>query len=303
MITVRVPLGDRSYDVLVGHGARHEMAGLLPRTAERAAIVTQQGIPIDVDAGLPSEVFTIGHGEIVQVACDHRGALQRLSRGMGLTRNDVVIGVGGGMVTDVAGFAAASWHRGVSVVHVATTLVGMVDAAIGGKTGVNIAAQGDAEGAAGIGGKNLIGAFWQPAGVVCDLDALATLPQREVRCGRGEMAKYHFLTGDDLLAMDEARAHRPLRRDQGGDRVERRTRRRPQGTAELRPHAGTRAGDRDRLSTGSRRGGGSGLDLRSPPGSSSGSDRRSRESSSTTTWSVGATSSTRRLPAASILNG
>ena len=116
-----------------------------------------------------------------------------LSRGfaqLGLTRNDVVIGVGGGMVTDVAGFAAATWHRGVPVVHVATTLLGMVDAAIGGKTGVNLPE-----------GKNLVGAFWQPAGVVCDLDALATLPTRERRSGDGEMAKYHFLTGDDLDAM------------------------------------------------------------------------------------------------------
>ena len=110
---------------------------------------------------------------------------------MGLTRNDVVIGVGGGMVTDVAGFAAASYHRGVPVVHVATTLLGMVDAAIGGKTGVNLPE-----------GKNLVGAFWQPSGVVCDLDALDTLPDREIRCGYGEMAKYHFLTGDDLLSMD-----------------------------------------------------------------------------------------------------
>jgi len=202
MITVRVPLGDRSYDVLVGHGARHEMTGLLPRIARRAAIVTQQGIPIDVDAGLPSEVFTIGHGESFKSLA----TIEELCRGfarMGLTRNDVVIGVGGGMVTDVAGFAAASWHRGVSVVHVATTLVGMVDAAIGGKTGVNIAADANAESGTAIGGKNLIGAFWQPSGVVCDLDALATLPPREVRCGRGEMAKYHFLTGDDLLSMDE----------------------------------------------------------------------------------------------------
>jgi 5-deoxy-5-amino-3-dehydroquinate synthase len=76
------------------------------------------------------------------------------------------------------------------VVHVATTLLGMVDAAIGGKTGVNLAE-----------GKNLVGAFWQPSGVICDLDALDTLPDREVRCGQGEMAKYHFLTGDDLLSM------------------------------------------------------------------------------------------------------
>ena len=197
MITVHVPLGDRSYDVLVGHGVRTELAGMLPPTARRVAVVTQQGIPIDVDPGLPTEVFTIGQGE----AHKSLDTIEELCRGFarfGLTRNDVVVGVGGGMVTDVAGFAAASWHRGVAVVHVSTTLVGMVDAAIGGKTGVNLAL------ADGVGGKNLIGAYWQPSGVVCDLDALTTLPPREVRCGRGEMAKYHFLTGDDLLAMDEA---------------------------------------------------------------------------------------------------
>ena len=191
MITVRVPLGERAYDVVVGHGVVSELAALLPRSAARAAIVTQAGIPVTIDPGVPFEVFEIGHGE------EHKSlaTIETLSRGfarMGLTRNDVVVGVGGGMVTDVAGFAAASWHRGVPVVHVSTTLVGMVDAAIGGKTGVNIPE-----------GKNLVGAFWQPSGVVCDLDALATLPPREVRCGRGEIAKYHFLTGDDLLAMDE----------------------------------------------------------------------------------------------------
>ena len=197
MITVRVPLGDRSYDVLVGHGARRELGGLIPSTAKRAAIVTQHGIPLDLDPGVPTEVFTIGHGETHKSLATVEDLCRDFAR-FGLTRNDVVIGVGGGMVTDVAGFAAASWHRGVAVVHVSTTLVGLVDAAIGGKTGVNIAP------VAGIGGKNLIGAFWQPSGVVCDLDSLATLPPREVRCGRGEMAKYHFLAGDDLLAMDEA---------------------------------------------------------------------------------------------------
>jgi 5-deoxy-5-amino-3-dehydroquinate synthase len=191
MITVRVPLGDRSYDVLVGHGARRDLASLLPATARRAAVVTQAGIPLDIDPGVPFERFVIGDGE------EHKtiATIEHLCRGfarMGLTRNDVVIGVGGGMVTDVAGFAAASWHRGVPVVHVSTSLVGMVDAAIGGKTGVNIPE-----------GKNLIGAYWQPSGVVCDLDALSTLPAREVRCGRGEVAKYHFLTGDDLLGMGE----------------------------------------------------------------------------------------------------
>ncbi len=186
---VTVPLGDRRYQVVVGHGAVAELASLLPATARRAAIVTQPGIPVEIELPIPIERFEIGAGE------QHKSlaTIEQLCRGFarqGLTRNDVVIGVGGGMVTDVAGFAAASYHRGVPVVHVATTLLGMIDAAIGGKTGVNIAE-----------GKNLVGAFWQPSGVICDLDALATLPDRELRCGYGEMAKYHFLTGDDLLAM------------------------------------------------------------------------------------------------------
>jgi len=105
-----------------------------------------------------------------------------------------VVGVGGGVVTDVAGFAAASYHRGLPVVHVATTLLAQIDAAIGGKTGVNLPE-----------GKNLVGAFWQPAAVLCDTSTLDTLPAREMRCGLGEMAKYHFLGGEDLadLAFDQ----------------------------------------------------------------------------------------------------
>jgi 5-deoxy-5-amino-3-dehydroquinate synthase len=187
--SVHVDLGDRSYDVLVGAGVRSELAAMLPKSARRAAIITQTGIPLAVDPGIPHEVFVIGQGE------QHKSlaTIETLCRGfatMGLTRNDVIIGLGGGMVTDVAGFAAASWHRGMAVVHVSTTLVGMVDAAIGGKTGVNLPE-----------GKNLVGAYWQPSGVLCDLEALATLSPREMRCGMGEMAKYHFLTGDDLLGM------------------------------------------------------------------------------------------------------
>ncbi|MFT3854598.1 MAG: 3-dehydroquinate synthase family protein [Ilumatobacteraceae bacterium] len=191
MITVEVPIAGRPYDVLVGHGARRELASLLPRSAKRAAIVTQPGVPLDLDPGIPFERFEIGVGE------EHKtlATIEALCRGfarMGLTRTDVVIAHGGGIVTDVGGFAAAAWHRGVPVVHVTTTLLGMVDAAIGGKTAVNLPE-----------GKNLVGAIWQPSGVICDLDALATLPPRQWRCGRGEMAKYHFLTGDDLLALDE----------------------------------------------------------------------------------------------------
>jgi 5-deoxy-5-amino-3-dehydroquinate synthase len=195
MRVVSVDLGDRRYDVVVGHGARSCLASMLPTTVRRAAVVTQDGIPLEVDPGVPFERFEIGDGEAHKTLA----TIEVLAHGfaaMGLTRHDVVVGVGGGMVTDVAGFAAASWHRGVPVVHVSTTLVGMVDAAIGGKTGVNLP-----EGAGVVGGKNLVGAYWQPSAVVCDLDALSTLPEREQRCGRGEMAKYHFLTGEDLLAM------------------------------------------------------------------------------------------------------
>lgn len=190
---VRVPLADRSYNVLVGHGAVTELAALLPATARRAAVVTQDGLPFEVEPGIAHEVFHIGRGE------EHKSlaTIETLCEGfaaMGLTRHDVVIGVGGGMVTDVAGFAAASWHRGIPVVHVSTTLLGMVDAAIGGKTGVNLPE-----------GKNLVGAYWQPTAVLCDTGVLATLPPRERRSGLGELAKYHFLGGGELdaLPLDE----------------------------------------------------------------------------------------------------
>jgi 5-deoxy-5-amino-3-dehydroquinate synthase len=103
--------------------------------------------------------------------------------------------VGGGVVSDTAGFAAAVYHRGVAVIHVPTTLLGQVDAAIGGKTGVNLRE-----------GKNLVGAFWQPAAVLCDTETLASLPEREYLSGCGEMAKYAFLGVDGLrdLPLEDA---------------------------------------------------------------------------------------------------
>jgi 5-deoxy-5-amino-3-dehydroquinate synthase len=169
-----------------------ELASVLPAGATRAAVVTQPGIGFAVDPGREHRTFEIADGERAKSLATVE-ALCRDWATWGLTRSDVVVAVGGGLVTDVAGFAAASYHRGVAVVHVPTTLLGMVDAAIGGKTGVNLPE-----------GKNLVGAFWQPAAVLCDTDALATLPPRELRSGQGELAKYHFLTGDDLLALDLA---------------------------------------------------------------------------------------------------
>ena len=186
-IDVRLP--GREYPVLIGHGVVEDIAQFLPKSARKAVIITQSGIPANLALPIESKTVIIGQGESTKSLATIESISQEFAD-MGITRNDVIIGVGGGMVTDIAGFAASTWHRGTPVVHVATSLLAMVDAAIGGKTGVNLPQ-----------GKNLVGAFWQPSAVFCDLDSLATLPERELRCGLGEVAKYHFLTGDDLLAM------------------------------------------------------------------------------------------------------
>jgi len=191
VITVEVPLsGGRGYPVLVGEGILGELGAVLPDGARRVAVVTQHGIPVEVDPGRDHRVFHIGRGEThkslstIEQLCDEFAD-------WGLTRTDCVVGLGGGMVTDVAGFAAAVFHRGLPVVHVPTTLLGQIDAAIGGKTGVNLSR-----------GKNLVGSFWQPDAVLCDTATLATLPPREWRCGLGELAKYHWLGGGRLDELD-----------------------------------------------------------------------------------------------------
>ena len=186
-IDVRLP--GREYPVLIGHGVIQDIASFLPPSARKAVIITQSGIPANLALPIESKTVIIGQGESTKSLATIESLSQEFAD-MGITRNDVIIGVGGGMVTDIAGFAASTWHRGTSVIHVATSLLAMVDAAIGGKTGVNLPQ-----------GKNLVGAFWQPSAVFCDLDSLASLPERELRCGLGEVAKYHFLTGDDLLAL------------------------------------------------------------------------------------------------------
>ena len=194
MNEVKVHLGNRSYPVLVGAGARHRLGELIPVGAERAAIVTQENIPWTVDSGIDQRSFFIDDGEDAK----NLETVEELCRSFArwnMHRRDVVVAVGGGVVTDVAGFAAAVYHRGIAVIHVPTTLLGQVDAAIGGKTGVNLRE-----------GKNLVGAFWQPDAVLCDTDTLTTLPPREYRSGLGEMAKYRFLGVGNLrdLPLDEA---------------------------------------------------------------------------------------------------
>ena len=191
--TVEVDLGDRTYPVVVGAGARHELASVLPVGVARAAIVTQPGIGVDVDPGVEHRTFVIDDGEPAKSLATVEQLCSQWA-GWGLTRRDAVVAVGGGLVTDVGGFAAAVYHRGIPVVYVSTTLLGQIDAAVGGKTAVNLPE-----------GKNLVGAFWQPSAVLCDTDTLASMPVREWRCGYGEMAKYHFLGAGDLrgLPLDE----------------------------------------------------------------------------------------------------
>lgn len=187
--TVRVDLGERGYDVLVGDGASGALAGLLgdrvPR-ARRAALITDEVVADQpwfgsLDPGMPFTVHTVVPGEGAKRLSTVETLARELAR-HDLSRSDVVVGVGGGVVTDLAGFVAATYHRGIAYCPVATTLLAQVDAAVGGKTGVNLPE-----------GKNLVGAFWQPVGVLCDTALLATLPEREWACGRGELAKYAFL--------------------------------------------------------------------------------------------------------------
>jgi 3-dehydroquinate synthase len=196
----RIPVpGDRPYDVLVGRdlvpslpalidGAARAAVLYAPPLKERATAVADALTAAGVRP-LPIEVPDAEAGKTIDVAARCWDALGAA----GFTRTDVVVGVGGGAVTDLAGFVAASWLRGVRWVPVATSLLGMVDAAVGGKTGVNIAA-----------GKNLVGAFHPPAGVLCDLDAFATLPADDLVAGLAEVVKCGFIADPAILDLIEA---------------------------------------------------------------------------------------------------
>lgn len=191
--TIHVDLAERGYPVLVGHGARSELAALIPEGVKRVAVLTQAGIPWTVEPGVEMLRIELPDGEGAKSLTVVEQVCRQLAEA-GFTRADAIVAVGGGVVTDVAGFVAAVYHRGIRFVSVSTTLLGQVDAAIGGKTGVNLPE-----------GKNLVGAFWQPSAVICDTETLESLPRREFQCGVGEVAKYHFLGGGrlDELPLDE----------------------------------------------------------------------------------------------------
>jgi 5-deoxy-5-amino-3-dehydroquinate synthase len=187
---VPVALGERSYDVVIGPGARHRLADTLRGLgARRAFIVAARPREWLPDPGVPHTIAPWQDGETAK----RLGRVEELCRafaGYGLSRRDVVVGVGGGSTTDAVGLAAGLYHRGVPVVHLPTTLLAQVDASVGGKTAVNLPE-----------GKNLIGTYWQPRAVLCDTDFLETLPAAELTSGYGEIARAYFIGAGDLRAL------------------------------------------------------------------------------------------------------
>jgi 3-dehydroquinate synthase len=191
------PSGD-GYDVLVGRELLGELPPLLG-PAHKVAVVhpralreTGEAVRADLASqGLVAVVVEVPDGEEAKSSAVLAFCWQVLGQA-GFTRTDAVVGVGGGAVTDLAGFAAATWLRGVRVVQVPTTLLAMVDAAVGGKTGINTAE-----------GKNLVGAFHPPAGVLCDLATLETLPRHDVVAGLAEVVKCGLIADPRILELVE----------------------------------------------------------------------------------------------------
>jgi 3-dehydroquinate synthase len=196
----RIPVsGQVPYDVVVGRGLLGELPRLVDGAARVAVIhpptlrITAEAVRADlVGEGFDAHAIEVPDGEdakTLQVA----GFCWDVLGQTGFTRSDAIVGLGGGASTDLAGWVAAAWLRGVRVVQVPTTLAGMVDAAVGGKTGINTDR-----------GKNLVGAFHPPGGVLCDLDVLATLPPNDYVAGLAEVVKCGFIADPAILDLIEA---------------------------------------------------------------------------------------------------
>jgi 3-dehydroquinate synthase len=196
--TIRVGGAD-PYDVVIGAGVLGELPGLVGRRASIVAVIHDEGLteiarPVVTaleKAGYRVEPLPVPQGEAAKEIGVLAGLWSRFAE-LGMTRSDAIVGVGGGATTDLAGFAAASWLRGVRGVLVPTTLLGMVDAAVGGKTGINIPE-----------GKNLVGAFHPPAGVLCDLATLMTMPREDYISGLAEIIKAGFIADPVILDLVE----------------------------------------------------------------------------------------------------
>jgi len=191
--------GASPYDVIVGHDLAGRLPGVLGEGVERVAVLYAGALGELADPVVDSlvehyDVLALGlpDGERAKAAPVAADCWEALGEA-GFTRSDAVVTLGGGSATDLGGFVAATWLRGVRVVHVPTTLLAMVDAAVGGKTGINTGA-----------GKNMVGSFHEPAGVLCDLSLLATLPHDELVSGLGEIIKCGFIADPAILDLVEA---------------------------------------------------------------------------------------------------
>jgi len=191
--------GESPYRVVVGDGLLGELPTMLGEGVQRVAVIhpralaaTGEAIREDLAAqGYDAHGIEIPDGEEAKLAPVASFCWQVLGQ-TGFTRSDAVVTVGGGSTTDMGGFVAATWLRGVKVVHMPTTLLGMVDAAVGGKTGMNTTE-----------GKNLVGAFHEPAGVLCDLATLESLPRNELISGLAEVVKCGFIADPTILDLVE----------------------------------------------------------------------------------------------------
>ena len=192
---------ERPYPVLVGRGVRARLASTVAELGAATALVVHQpslGNAAEQARGALTAAGVDAHRVEVPDAEEGKslataGFCWEVCGRIGLTRSDVVVGFGGGAVTDLAGFVAATWMRGVRAVHVPTTLLAMVDAAVGGKTGINTAS-----------GKNLVGAFHEPSAVLVDLATLDTLPRAELVPGMAEIVKAGFIADPTILDLVEA---------------------------------------------------------------------------------------------------
>lgn len=199
LIPVHGARPEENYDVLVGTNLLGELTGMLGSGVSRVLVIHPRALRSTGDvvrADLEANGFTAVTAEIPDAEEGKRVEVAAFCwQVMGqndFTRSDAVVSVGGGAVTDLAGFVAATWLRGVKVVHIPTTLLGMVDAAVGGKTGINTAE-----------GKNLVGAFHPPAGVIADLYTLKTLPKNELVAGLAEAVKCGFIADPVILDLIE----------------------------------------------------------------------------------------------------
>ena len=205
MRSVTVALGDRSYDIHAGAGVLAKAATLIPpiEGCERVAIVSDSHVNAAWGVAAEEAVAPLGTtGDVHRItvpageaskALPVLGSILEQLAARRIRRGDLLVALGGGMVGDLAGFAASVYQRGMPLVHAATSLLAQVDAAIGGKTAVNLAA-----------GKNLTGTFYQPRAVLADTTTLATLPEREYRSGLAEVVKYGFSFDPGLLDLLEA---------------------------------------------------------------------------------------------------